>query len=72
MPVKREVLQSVLESSFPEADIKINALTGDDDHWEVIVKSSLFNGKSRIEQHRLVGDAVKELNIHALSIKTSI
>jgi stress-induced morphogen len=72
MPVKREVLQSVLESRFPEAEIKINALTGDDDHWEVIVKSNLFSGKSRIEQHRLVGDAVKELNIHALSIKTLI
>ena len=72
MPVKREVLQAVLESSFPGAEIKINALTGDDDHWEVIVKSSLFQNKNRIEQHRMVGDSVKELNIHALSIKTAI
>ena len=70
MPVKREVLQSILSDKFPDSDITLNALTGDDDHWEVIVKSSLFNGKSRIEQHRMVSDSVKDLNIHALSVKT--
>lgn len=71
MPVKREILQQILEKSFPGAHITINALTGDDDHWEVIVKSGLFNDKSRIEQHRMVTNTVKDLNIHALSIKTS-
>jgi stress-induced morphogen len=72
MPVKREILQATLEQHFPNSDIVINSLTGDDDHWEAIVKSPLFNGKSKILQHRMVNDAVKELNIHALSIKTSI
>jgi stress-induced morphogen len=70
MPVKREILQDVLEKAFPDSDIMLNALTGDDDHWEVTVKSGLFNGKSRIDQHRLVSTAVNDLNIHALSIKT--
>lgn len=71
MPVKREILQATLEKGFPDSDIKLNALTGDDDHWEATVSSHAFKGKGRIEQHRMVTDAVKELDIHALSIKTS-
>ncbi len=70
MPVKREVLQDILQRSFPGSEVSLIALTGDDDHWEATVRSALFQGKSRIEQHRMVTDAVKELNIHALSIKT--
>ncbi len=71
MPVKREILQDTLEQTFPNSDIKINALTGDDDHWEAIIASPAFNSKSRIDQHRQVTEAVKHLNIHALSIRTS-
>ncbi len=72
MPVEREILQQVLDEAFPASEVKLNSLTGDNDHWEALIKSPVFSGKSRIEQHRMVGDAVKHLNIHALSIKTSV
>ena len=72
MPVKREILQETLEKAFPRAEISLKSLTGDDDHWEASIKSSDFAGKTRINQHRMVTDAVNHLNIHALSIKTEI
>lgn len=72
MPVKREILQQTLEKAFPNADINLVALTSDDDHWEVSVRSERFSGLSKIAQHRMVNDAVKDLNIHAVSIKTMI
>ena len=72
MPVKREILHAILAKHFPDSEITLNALTGDDDHWEAIVKSPIFFGKNKIMQHRMVNDAVKHLNIHALSIKTLI
>jgi len=71
MPVDRQILQTRLEQAFPDSDIKLNALVGDNDHWQVDIASSVFNGISRLAQHRMVTDAVKDLNIHALSIKTA-
>ena len=72
MPVKREILQETLEKAFPDAEVLLKSLTGDDDHWEASIKSQAFEGKTRINQHRMVTDALNHLNIHALSIKTSI
>ncbi len=71
MPVSKDILLSTLQASFPQAEIAVKSLTGDDDHWEVTVKNRDFEGKNRIIQHRLVQDALKHLNIHAVSIKTS-
>ncbi len=60
----------------PESDIEVFDLTGTADHWEVAVKSSVFQGLSRIEQHQHVMKAfapeLKTGEVHALSIKTSI
>ena len=70
MPVNEEKLENTLTESFPDSEIILKDLVGDEDHWEVKIKSSKFEGLNRLEQHRLVQDAVKHLNIHALSIKT--
>jgi stress-induced morphogen len=72
MPVKREILQETLEKAFPNSDIELKSLTGDDDHWQATIKSAAFLGKTKINQHRMVTDALNHLNIHALSIKTII
>ena len=59
-----------------EADIFVHDMTGTSDHWEVAVKSSAFNGLSRIEQHQHVMKAfapeLKTGEVHALSIKTAV
>jgi stress-induced morphogen len=71
MPATKEDLIEILNKNFPNSEIEIKALTNDNDHWEVCLKFSDFAGKSRIDQHRMVSNALTHLNIHALSIKTS-
>jgi len=70
MTITKEDLYTNIKNSFPDSSINIDDLAGDNDHWSVTVKSKYFNDKSRIEQHRLVQDAVKDQDIHALQIKT--
>jgi BolA protein len=50
-----------------------NVPKGSETHWNLIVVSSIFAGKSRIERHRLVHDALaaeQKAGIHALTMKT--
>jgi stress-induced morphogen len=60
----------------PSTDIEVFDLTGTSDHWEVTVRSSAFEGLSRIEQHQHVMKAfapeLKTGEVHALSIKTTV
>ncbi len=72
MPISESDLRAVLEQSFPEADITIQDLAGDNDHWAATIASNNFEGKSRIEQHRMVQEAVKGHDIHALQIITKV
>lgn len=53
--------------------IVVNDLTGTKDHWEAVIVSDAFSGKSRIQQHQMVYAALGELMsgpIHALALKT--
>lgn len=70
MPITKEELFNAIKNEFPDGDINITDLAGDNDHWEVEIKSSRFINKNRIMQHKLVQQAVKDYDIHALSIKT--
>jgi stress-induced morphogen len=73
MAIKKEKLEEIIKSSFPEATINIIDLAGDDDHFSLEIKSSKFNGLSRIKQHKMVYDALDGKmggELHALSIKT--
>ena len=73
MAISEDKLRQILESSFKDADIAIKDLVGDNDHYRVEIKSSQFNNKSRIEQHKIVNKALAtELKgeLHALQIKT--
>jgi len=69
-------MQIRLKQAFPDAEIEVIDLTGTQDHWEVFVSSTLFTGRSRIEQHQMVNRAFAEElrtgEVHALSIKTLI
>ena len=73
MAIKKEKLEEIIKKSFPEASINIVDLAGDDDHFSLEIKSSKFNGLSRIKQHKMVYDALDGKmggELHALSIKT--
>ena len=70
MPITEHALRSLLETHFPEASIALEDMAGDDDHWSATIISPVFAGKTRIEQHRMVQNAVNGWDIHALAIKT--
>ena len=70
MPITKDKLHNLLKSEFDDGVIVITDLAGDDDHWEASVSSRKFDGKSRVQQHQMVFAAVKDEDIHALSIKT--
>mgnify|MGYP002777194902 CR=1 FL=1 len=72
MPIKKNELEELIKAALPDAQIELKDLAGDEDHWQATVISAKFAGKSRIEQHKMVQEAVKSRNIHALSIKTVV
>lgn len=71
MPIEEKELENLIRSAFTDAEIEITDLAGDNDHWQVSITSPAFEGKNRIEQHKMVQAAVADHDIHALSIKTS-
>lgn len=66
-------IEAMLRKAFPESSIMIEDMTGTEDHFEVVVESHLFNGKSLVEQHRMVYAALGSAldgPVHALKITT--
>lgn len=73
MPISQEKLAQILKNHFPEAEIRIIDLVGDQDHYSVEIKDKIFAGKSRVDQHKIVNIALKnELGgiLHAMQLKT--
>ncbi|MFN2422007.1 MAG: BolA family protein [Gemmatimonadota bacterium] len=73
MSTTRERVAERLRGAFPDADVEVVDLTGSDDHLEARVVSAAFEGKSRIERHKLVYAPlrvwIQDETIHALSIR---
>ena len=73
MSLKLEEIKGLIKESIPDAQITIQDLAGDDNHYSATIKSKIFSGKSKIEQHKLVYKALKGKmgnELHALAIKT--
>ncbi|MCM1001746.1 BolA/IbaG family iron-sulfur metabolism protein [Wolbachia pipientis] len=64
-------LEKIIKQSFPGADIEVNDLVGDNDHYHLKITSKCFLGKTRIEQHKMVYKALEGQSIHALQLETS-
>lgn len=67
-------LKDLLESKIPDSQATVRDMTGTSDHFDVHIVSPVFEGKSLIEQHKIVHQAVGlhlTTTIHALQIKTS-
>jgi stress-induced morphogen len=70
-----DVLKSRLVAAFPDARVEVTDLTGTQDHFQAVVVTRAFDGKSRVEQHQMVYAALGELMngpIHALALTTRI
>lgn len=67
-------IEKRIKTALPGATIDVLDLTGGGDHFKVKVVSNLFEGKSRIDQHRMIYQALgtaMDSAIHALQIETS-
>jgi stress-induced morphogen len=68
-----EAIKAKIRAALPDAEVELRDLTGTKDHWEAKVVSGAFAGKTLIQRHRLVYDALAEEMkgpIHALTLKT--
>ena len=70
---KLEELKKLISDSIPDAEIEIKDLAGDENHYSATIKSKVFAGISKVEQHKIVYKALKGKmgnELHALSINT--
>jgi stress-induced morphogen len=73
MALKQEEIHKLLKEGFPDADIEINDLAGDDNHYAAKIRSSKFKGKTRVQQHQMVYATLKGKmgnELHALALTT--
>jgi stress-induced morphogen len=73
MAIKQEEIHKLLKEGFPDADIEINDLAGDDNHYSAKIKSAKFKGKTRVQQHQMVYASLKGKmgnELHALALTT--
>jgi stress-induced morphogen len=70
--MKAEAIAAKIRVVMPDARVELRDLTGTEDHWEAVVVSDAFRGKTPIQRHRMVFDALAEEMkgpIHALALK---
>jgi stress-induced morphogen len=74
MPMSVETLRQHLVDAFPDAEIAIEDLAGDGDHYRARIVSGAFAGLPRVRQHQLVYAALKGQmggELHALALETA-
>ena len=74
MPMTQAQIEMLLREAFPDARIQIEDLRGDGDHYAAYVISTAFKGKSRVQQHQMVYQALQGrmgTELHALALQTS-
>ncbi len=74
MAISSEEIIALIKIGIPDATVTITDMAGDGDHYRADIVSPSFAGKSRVQQHQMVYDALGSKmgsELHALSIKTS-
>ncbi|MBL0941541.1 MAG: BolA family transcriptional regulator [Alphaproteobacteria bacterium] len=73
MAMKAEDIVRLIQDALPNAQIKIQDTMGDQDHYMIEVGSKAFQGKTKVQQHQMVYQALggrMGCELHALSVKT--
>ena len=73
MSLKLEEIKILIKKAIPDAEISIQDLAGDENHYSATIKSKIFVGKSKIEQHKLIYKALNGKmgnELHALALNT--
>ncbi len=74
MAMEASEIEALIKEALPEAEVKIEDLRGDGDHYAAYICDASFAGKSRVQQHQVVYKALKGKmggDLHALAIQTS-
>jgi stress-induced morphogen len=74
MPMNADDIVTLIKQGIPDADVSIQDLRGDGDHYAATVISESFRGKSRVQQHQMVYAALQGRmggELHALALQTS-
>ncbi len=73
MAMNLKEIENLIKEALPDAIIDIQDLAGDGNHYSATITSSAFNGKSKIEQHKMIYNSLKGKmgnELHALALKT--
>ena len=73
MTMTKDNIEELIIQSIPDAKVTIEDLRGDGDHYSAIVVSKSFDGKSMIQQHKMVYESLQGKmgnELHALVLKT--
>ena len=74
MPMDANDIERLIKAKIPDAEVTIRDLAGDGDHYAATVISASFKGKSRVQQHQLVYEALRSQMggaLHALALQTA-
>ena len=74
MPMSPGEIEKLIRDALPDAQVTIEDLRGDGDHYAAYVVSPAFKGKTRVQQHQMVYQALQGRmggELHALALHTS-
>jgi stress-induced morphogen len=74
MAMDAKSIETLIRQALPDAEVEIRDLAGDGDHYAASVVSAAFHGKSRVQQHQMVYQALRGKmggELHALALQTS-
>ena len=74
MAMQAHDIEKLIQESIPGAEVTIEDLRGDGDHYAVYVTAPAFAGKSRVQQHQMVYQALQGRmgnELHAMALQTS-
>ena len=74
MAMEAVEIERLIKEAMPDAEVAIQDLAGDGDHYSARIVSSAFKGKTRVQQHQLVYAALQGRmggELHALALQTS-
>ena len=69
MSIKKNELEAIIQTKFPNAIFECIDTIGDGDHWKLIIESPEFDNMTRLQKHRIVNERMKEdidRQIHAI------
>ena len=75
MAMNANEIERLIKLRLPDAQVTITDTAGDGDHYHAKVITEAFRGKSRVQQHQIVNEALKEQlgsRLHALALQTGI